>query len=317
MLSYHNKRRLLLLLLSIIIILFLSSRCQIAEKVGSRSGKQCRERYLNHLSPSINRSPWSIDEDKIIYKLHDIYHNNWCKYINDLPGRSDNSIKNRWHMLNRNKKKNITTIYRDDNDNDEKSHNFELINFYPYEAKVNGGILSSSSSVFSFSSSLSSSSSSSRKIASDHSISYRQSYASQFNSSNSIVLPSSSTATTLIPIVHNYSREPLFHYDEQGASSVVSSVSVETKTSLSASLPAALPQMPSDNGTLSPVNTDYSSNDDNKNTSTTNDFMNVFNDEEDEYHHYLHFHINDSSYGSNNNNLSADDVELDELFEWL
>ena len=212
-------------------------------------------------------------------------------------------------MLNRNKKKNITTIYRDDNNNEEKSNNFELINFYPYEAKVNGGILSSSSSVFSFSSSLSSSSSSS----SNHSISYRQSYASQFNSSNSIVLPSSSTATTLIPIVHNYSREPLFHYDEQGASSVASSVSVETKTSLSASLP----QMPSDNGTLSPVNSDYSSNDDNKNTSTTNDFMNVFNDEEDEYHHYLHFHINDSSYGSNNNNLSADDVELDELFEWL
>jgi hypothetical protein len=246
-------------------------------------------------------------------------------------------------MLNRNKKKNITTVYRDENNYEEKSHDFELINFYPYETKVKGGISSSSSSVFSLSSSsLSSSSSSlssssSRKITSDHnSISYRQTYASQFKTSNSIVLPSSSTATTLIPTVHTVtncfqdstsscikSSPPLINkcsnsnYNKcNGASSVVSSVSVDNSASLSASLPASLPQMPSDNGTLSPVNSNYSSNDVNDNTSITNDFMNVFNDEEDEYH-YLHFHINDSSYSSNNNNLSADDVELDELFEWL
>ena len=35
----------------------------IAKELGTnRTGKQCRERWLNHLDPSINKGPWTPDE---------------------------------------------------------------------------------------------------------------------------------------------------------------------------------------------------------------------------------------------------------------
>ena len=32
-----------------------------------RSGKQCRERWHNHLDPNINKSPWTDKEELIIF----------------------------------------------------------------------------------------------------------------------------------------------------------------------------------------------------------------------------------------------------------
>jgi hypothetical protein len=65
----------------------------------SRSGKQCRERYLNHLNPDVKKGDWTNDEDKRILALHDTLQNRWCKYVEYLPGRTDCSIKNRFHVL--------------------------------------------------------------------------------------------------------------------------------------------------------------------------------------------------------------------------
>ena len=40
-------------------------------KVGSkRTGKQCRTRWLNHLDPTINKGPWTPEEDRILYQAH-------------------------------------------------------------------------------------------------------------------------------------------------------------------------------------------------------------------------------------------------------
>ena len=42
----------------------------IASSLPGRIGKQCRERWHNHLNPNIRKDAWTIEEDALIYKLH-------------------------------------------------------------------------------------------------------------------------------------------------------------------------------------------------------------------------------------------------------
>ena len=70
----------------------------LSQFIPLRVGKQCRERYYNHLDPNVRREPWSSEEDELIIKYHDMYGNKWTdisKAINN--GRPPNSIKNRWN----------------------------------------------------------------------------------------------------------------------------------------------------------------------------------------------------------------------------
>jgi len=73
----------------------------ISVKMQSRTGKQCRERYLNHLNPDIKHTPWTKEEDQQLMSLFALHKNRWCKYLHHLPGRSDNAIKQRWRLINR------------------------------------------------------------------------------------------------------------------------------------------------------------------------------------------------------------------------
>uniref|UniRef100_K3WX05 Uncharacterized protein n=1 Tax=Globisporangium ultimum (strain ATCC 200006 / CBS 805.95 / DAOM BR144) TaxID=431595 RepID=K3WX05_GLOUD len=69
---------------------------EVAAKIPGRTSKQCRERWHNHLDPSIVRGAYTPEEDRIILEAQARLGNRWSVIAAMLPGRTEDAVKIRW-----------------------------------------------------------------------------------------------------------------------------------------------------------------------------------------------------------------------------
>ncbi|MED6197414.1 hypothetical protein PIB30_056296 [Stylosanthes scabra] len=94
---------------------------QIAEKLDGRSGKQCRERWNNHLRPDIKKTSWSEEEERMLVERHAKVGNRWAVIAKCIPGRTENDyIRSKTNTT-------TTTVLSEEPSRDSVSNNDELL----------------------------------------------------------------------------------------------------------------------------------------------------------------------------------------------
>ena len=74
---------------------------EIAAKLPGRVGKQCRDRWRNHLCPEVKKGSWTDEEDRLLFEYREKLGNQWAEIAKHIPGRTDLSVKNRFYSYRR------------------------------------------------------------------------------------------------------------------------------------------------------------------------------------------------------------------------
>jgi hypothetical protein len=72
---------------------------EVSARLGTRSARQCRERFKNYLSPNLRNGQWTEEEDQLLREKYLEFGAKWSLIVAFFPSRSEVNLKNRWTQL--------------------------------------------------------------------------------------------------------------------------------------------------------------------------------------------------------------------------
>lgn len=82
----------------------------IAKTMPGRNPRQVIDRWTTYLSPTINRDPWTLEDDDKLLTEHAALGKRWTLIAKSFPGRTDAQVKNRLQMLQRRQKRQAVAL---------------------------------------------------------------------------------------------------------------------------------------------------------------------------------------------------------------
>jgi hypothetical protein len=86
--------------------------CEIADRMPGRNARQCKERWTNYLSPTLNTAAWTRDEDFLLIQKYAEFGSRWTQIASFFPNRTDSMLKNRFNRLQRREQKRRELLLR-------------------------------------------------------------------------------------------------------------------------------------------------------------------------------------------------------------